>query len=302
MLSIRTVLCPVDFSPASSRQVELAANLCRAFQARLVLHHNLTELSSRAAVGWMWAADHPVSDEASAARMHELVARASAAGIPVDAQITHGVPVQAVLTMSQVVDADLLVLTTHGAADDDHPSVTDRVLEDSDRSLLALHDIRDEAATLRFASAGAPDQHVLVPTDFTREARPAMAFAFDLARRLPVELHLLHVRAGGGRGGDASRDLDAMAALVPPDLGSRVRLHVEAGDPADAIATAASRIDAACIVMGAHTRVPWRRWFSRDTSKGVLHRARCPVWYVPAVAEAHARAADTNGQAETATT
>jgi len=25
-----------------------------------------------------------------------------------------------------------------------------------------------------------------------------------------------------------------------------------------------------------------RRWFSRDTSKAVMHRAHCPIWYVPA--------------------
>ena len=43
MLSIRTVLCPVDLSPASPRHVDIAASLCHAFGARLVLHHNLIE-------------------------------------------------------------------------------------------------------------------------------------------------------------------------------------------------------------------------------------------------------------------
>jgi hypothetical protein len=37
MIAIRTILCPVDFSPATPRQVDLAANLCLAFNARLVL-------------------------------------------------------------------------------------------------------------------------------------------------------------------------------------------------------------------------------------------------------------------------
>ena len=41
MLSIRTVLCPVDFSPVTARQVDVAADLARAFGARFVLHHNM---------------------------------------------------------------------------------------------------------------------------------------------------------------------------------------------------------------------------------------------------------------------
>ena len=40
MTVIKTILCPVDFSQATARQVELAAGLARLFGARLVLHHN----------------------------------------------------------------------------------------------------------------------------------------------------------------------------------------------------------------------------------------------------------------------
>ena len=45
MITIRTILCPVDFSPAAARQVDLASQLCLKFNARLVLHHNLTALA-----------------------------------------------------------------------------------------------------------------------------------------------------------------------------------------------------------------------------------------------------------------
>jgi len=45
MIAIRTVVCPVDFSPATSRQVDLASDVCRAFGARLILHHNVSDLS-----------------------------------------------------------------------------------------------------------------------------------------------------------------------------------------------------------------------------------------------------------------
>jgi nucleotide-binding universal stress UspA family protein len=113
----------------------------------------------------------------------------------------------------------------------------------------------------------------------------------ELARALPIELHLLHLlpngRTHGGHNGATEEEaLKRMRALVPPELADRIKLHVEHGDPAGGIARAAEQLSAACIVMGEHTRKPLRRWFSRDTSREVLHQAHCPVWYVPGAAVA----------------
>jgi hypothetical protein len=33
--------------------------------------------------------------------------------------------------------------------------------------------------------------------------------------------------------------------------------------------------------MGEHARTPFRRWFTHNTSRDVLHLAHCPIWYVP---------------------
>src|SRR5262249_51346912 len=89
MIAIRTVLCPVDFSPATSRQLELATRLCRAFKARLILHHNLNAMAVGAAVGWMYAADHPCLSEESA--LQRLVGLAeSQTGLEVETHVTRG--------------------------------------------------------------------------------------------------------------------------------------------------------------------------------------------------------------------
>ena len=72
-----------------------------------------------------------------------------------------------------------------------------------------------------------------------------------------------------------------LAALVPADLIDRTSLHVDEGDPVPAIVAAARRLGVSCIVMGEHTRVPVKRWLTRDTARAVLHGAPCPVWYVP---------------------
>jgi hypothetical protein len=86
MIAIRIVVCPVDFSAATDRQVKLAADVCRAFGARLVLHHNITDVSVGAGIGWMWHADHSSPRPISVDTVRAVVRRVS--GIEVETCIT----------------------------------------------------------------------------------------------------------------------------------------------------------------------------------------------------------------------
>jgi len=286
MLSIRTVLCPVDFSPVTARQVDVAADLARAFGARFVLHHNMASLGAGASVGWMWNADHPpLSESEVSARLREHLARVGA-GLVSEARITRGPSSSTVLAEIDAVGADLVVLSTHGREPDDHASITEEVLDRSRRSVLVLHDAQVEHHTPHFASVTGNAQVVLAPTDLTAEARAAVDAAFDLARRLPVELHLLHLLPHGSQKRRDFADLrdharTEMQALVPPDLASRVVLDVDDGKADEGIVRVAATTSADCILMGQHTRAPIRRWFSADTSRAVLRQAPCPVWYIP---------------------
>ena len=74
-----------------------------------------------------------------------------------------------------------------------------------------------------------------------------------------------------------------LKARVPEDLEDRVTVRVEIGDPAEKIAEVAERVGASCLFMGAHARGFLRRIFTRDTSLALLHKAPCPVWFVPEV-------------------
>jgi len=285
MLPLRTVLCSVDSSTATARQVGLAVDLCRAFGARLVLHHNLVTAPVGASVGWMWAAEHPTDSQAVVEQeLGEILARLSGL-VQAEARVTHGQPSAAVLSVAEAVGADLVILSTHGATDEDHISVTEQVLERAKRAVIALHEPDAESRAPSFAAAVGQAQVVVVPTDLRPESRAAVELAFELARVLPIELHLLHLLPRGatetddrGTAGETRRRL---IALIPDDLVRRTHVHVEGGNAARGITEVASRLQAACIVMGGHTRAPLRRWFSRDTSRAVLHRAPCSVWYVP---------------------
>jgi len=290
MPEIQSVLCPVDFSPATARQIEFAADLCALFGARLVLHHNLEHVGDGAAVGWMWKAAHAdrPTPEAAEAKLNELL-EALPDGVQGEARLTSGPPASSVLIVSGVVEADLIVLTNHGTHREDHGSITEQVLERASAAVLALHEASVDHAVPRFAAPageGRGAQRMVVPASFTGSSAAATGFAFDLARRAGLGVDLLHVEPARGAGHEprlelATEDRERMLAMVPADLAPRVAVHVVAGDPAVEIANTAERLGASLIVMGEHTRAPLKRWFHRDTGRAVLHRAHCPVWYVP---------------------
>jgi len=284
MIAIRTVVCPVDFSLATSRQVGLASNICRAFGAQLVLHHNVTDVSVGAAVSWMWHADHVPAGPSSVDEQLRVYLRRVPQEVEVETCITRGAVTEGVLAVSDAAEADLVVLCEHMGKSEDHASVIEFMLERSSRAVLALHDQGADLAHPRFFRDGEESitQAVLVPVNVNNAAHPQVDLACDLARLFPLRLELLHViESGAGQSTSDSATRQRLHDLVPPDLAPRASVHIETGDPVAAIVRAARRLSAVCIVMGEHTRVPLKRWFKRDTSRAVLHEAHCPVWYVP---------------------
>lgn len=122
------------------------------------------------------------------------------------------------------------------------------------------------------------------------------AYAFELARSLPVRLHLLHVLPAAGRAAlgpgvplaplavldermppAVATARQQLEALVPYDLEHRTSVHVETGDPAARIAEVSQRLGTSCILMGTPARRLPRRLFTRNTSRAQLHLAPCPV-------------------------
>ncbi|HEY4589700.1 MAG TPA: universal stress protein, partial [Thermoanaerobaculia bacterium] len=153
--------------------------------------------------------------------------------------------------------------------------------EQSHCPVLALHEGNQPA--LHIAPADTQIYHVLVPTDFSPAGERATLYACELARVLPLRLHLLHVipRKGSWADKSVAEARRKLTAAVPQELENRVTVHVEVGDAAEMIAAAAVRLGVSCVIMGAHARTLLRRFFTRDTSLALLHKMACPVWFVP---------------------
>lgn len=289
-MQIRTVLCPLDFSDLSYRELHLATSLSRAFGAQLVLHHNITEAGPGAAMSWMWQQEHQRLGREAAAeqRLREIMAEIPA-GLEPRAVITHGITAPSILEVQQQVGADLLLLGTHGDTSEDHSSVTESVVAGSHCPVLVLHEsgIREPAAALP-PESGEP-WTVLVTTDLSADSLAGVRYAIALTSLWPLRLHLLHViESGPERAADSLHTrLEEtlylrLRALLPIELVGEARCHVRFGDPSAEIALATETLAADAIIMGAHAPGLLKRFLTRDTSRQVLRRTLCPVWVVPA--------------------
>lgn len=280
----KIVLCSVDSTELAGPEVALASEICEAFGARLVLHHNVIAVAPGITRAWEWQELHPDAQESKRdveQRLRRIMSGLPAT-FPVEASITTGSLVPIVVELATRLPADVVVLGSHGWSTEEHASVAERIIDRAPCPVLTLRDgvAGPKSCRLR-ARPGEPMPEVAVPFDFTEAGTAVLAYAFDLARALGLYLHLLHVerpRSGRRSHEEARRRL---AALVPSDLTARVECHFERGEPVERIADFLYERLPAYAIMGEHARGLFRHYFTRDTARELLHRAPCPVWFVP---------------------
>ncbi len=292
MVRIETVLCPVDFSTLSDRELDIAVETCETFGARLVLHHNLSFAAPGWSKAWEWEETHPLGADEEAqvnGRMEALLARIPDS-VQAEGTISRGLVIPVLLHLVEKLPAQLLILGSHGWSTEDHASVADRLLESCPCPVLTIREGGDDSQPFRLRPVEGDDiPRVLVPTDFSAAGDEAAKYAFELARLLPMRLHLLHVLPSPWREGTrqmpaslatkAEEACGQLEAMVPEDVRGRVECAVKAGPVTDVMMDVTLHQKPKLIVMGRHASGLIRHFFTHDHAKDMLHRASCPVWF-----------------------
>ena len=280
----KIVLCAVDLTDLANREVALAAEICDAFGSRLVLHHNVASVAPGLTRAWEWKEVHRDQHESAGEvdrRLRDLM-RGLPRTFPVEASITTGSLVPILLDLAKRLPADLVVLGSHGWSTEEHKSVAERILDRAPCPVVTIHDAAAASESVRVrARPGHAPPEVVVAVDLTDASATVLDYAFDLARTLGLYLHILHVE--GVRTNAATHDATRrrLADMVPAELVGRVECHLEVGDPVERIMAFLCERLPAYAIMGEHARDFVRRFFTRDTARELLHRAPCPVWFVP---------------------
>ena len=283
-MRIRTVLCPIDFSGLDERELDVAFEVCRTFDAKLVLHHDLPSADpgfSRAG-DWTKARQGEMAHEdLAAARLRALLDRV-AGTVPADAVVTSGPLVESLLALAARLPADLMVLGSHGWSTADHASVTSGVIDRAPCPVLTFHERTMAPPFSLRARPGEPPSRVLVPTDLTPASAAAVAYACSLARRLAFQVELLHVIDEDAIGNACERAHRALVNLVPPDLLGDVSTHIRRGEPGREITRYIAATEPTFVILGEHAPGFLRHLLTPDTTQAVVRRIECPAWVVPA--------------------
>jgi universal stress protein A len=264
MLTVRSILCPVDFSE-QSRQALLWASAIAQYRGGEMTVLSVVEPLLAQAAGIRLGVDlareeaEPALREFVEATLPERVRQAP----HVRMEVTVGDPSEAILQTGRRLKAGLIVMGTHGLGGFRKlvlGSTTEQVLRRTEWPVLAVPAGAVSAPAVEHP--GVQLRRILLATDFRESAMAATQWAADLASDISVPLVLAHVVEPvvvpprwqalvadfeSDRVASGQRMLARLAASFHDTHNECV---VSVGRPADTIASLAVERGAGLVVMG----------------------------------------------------
>lgn len=305
MISIKHVLCPVDFSEFSRHAFGRAVAVARGYDAAVTVLHVLPVSGALPALPYGPEGPgpfgfEPVDRARALAELSQFVASEHSAGVRIDYQAAESPAVhKEILQQTSRISADLVVMGTHGRTGFDHlllGSVAERTLRTSRVPVLVVPPHTRDVVP----APTEPFRSVLCALDFSQDSARAFEYAASLARHGAGRLTLLHVVEPMPVGYDpmvgppfdiAGYELRmeesgrAQLQTLAPDriaAGCEVDAVLARGKAYKEILRVAAERQADVIVLGVHGRNALDRLVFGSTTEHIIRRARCPVLAVPA--------------------
>lgn len=192
-------------------------------------------------------------------------------GQSVETRIVDTAPAPAILETAESIDADLIVMGTHGRTGWRRlllGSVTEDVVHHTGRPVLCV-------------PSGAPPSiaKILCPVNFTPIARLALGHACALADSFDAELLVVHVTDAIGQSADVAGEF---ASWIDPEVRSRCRYSrvLASGNSAEETIRMAHDTQSDLIVLGSQHKRFADATVLGTTTERVIRFARRPVWAV----------------------
>lgn len=294
MLTLNRVLVARDFSSVSNRALRHGLALAARTHATLhILHADvLHEVEKQ-------TDDHPSPAEGLDALRQELKAEGAVSNAELDSvSVVEAVrrdvaPGPAILNYAEEEDIDMIALGTHGRRGASRivlGSVAEEVVRHAPQPVL----------TVRGTSADAglppprPIDQILVPVDFSDNAREALMYAREWARLYDADIEVLHVVEEdlhpafyvGGVSSiyDVEPELEekvkaTLNDFVTDTIGSTdgVNTHMRTGSASSTIVEFAGEQDVDLVCLSTHGRTGLERFLLGSVAEKVVRYVDCPV-------------------------
>jgi nucleotide-binding universal stress UspA family protein len=300
MLQLQRILLPTDFSPLADVALDTALKVAEKHRATLhMLHAVVLHADDPNDPAHHFPDAEEVRqrlEEIAESRMSSRLEEREATDIEVVRAQRRGISAApTILEYAEEVDADLVVMSTHGRRGLGHAllgSVTEEVVRLSRAPVLTIRGHSGDVPV-------PPLTDVLVPVDFSAHARQAVSHAKEICAAYGARLNVLHVFERPIHPeiyiGDATLDfpgfkavegnvreaLDAFASEAPgPE--AELTVHLREGHAVTGILELASELECGLLVIATHGLTGVAHMLLGSVTEKVVRRATCPVLTVKA--------------------
>lgn len=297
MMTIKKILCPLDFSEPAYVALATARALAASCDAELLLVHVVP-----------FPAPNPygLPSEVEAERFASKEAEGKLRSLLRGNErfvIYVGDEASQIIDAAKAEQADIIVMSTHGLTGWRRiviGSVTEKVLRQSDCPVLTVRrpeNMPDEPSRNKNASITPNEaaekvslKKILCPIDFSAPSYAALETAGDIATKFDAELCVLYVMepldlvldVSPKEDFDTSRSADAAHQIYQAiqkhlPTGIHSRALVENGEPAAGILRAADKEQVDLIVIATHGLSGWKHFMFGSVAEEVVRTARHPV-------------------------
>ena len=307
MVTIRSILCPVDFSTFSRHALQHGAQLARWFQAALNVLYVYAPPGAPPPV-LFGGLPGPVAAEpfpaltVSPERLHEdmtaqltqFAASVDMSGVETHIRARAGSPVRGILDEAATTHSDLIVIGTHGHTGFDRltlGSVTEKILRKAPCAVLTVPPPVAEPPAVALDIF----KRILCPVDLSDASMKALEYALALAKEADAELMVMHVIEGVPDPPDWQQPtspavfeylrlseehaLKRLRQVIPRDAHTwcTPKEILTTGKPHQEILRVARDENVHLIVIGVHGRNPIDLMFFGSTTNHLVRTATCPV-------------------------
>jgi nucleotide-binding universal stress UspA family protein len=289
---IRRILCAIDFSNVSRDALGHAVAIAKWYRSSIAALHVISSAQLLPPIAPAEiVVEAPTSDRRRSLteELQGWLELGDRAGVKTEALIDAGGPARCILDQASSLEADLIVMGTHGLAGFERfilGSVAEKVLRKAACPVLTVPPAGESPARV-------PYTRLLCPVDFSESSLEALRFAFSLAQEADAHLTILHVFDWPPEDDLLFQRFDVPAFRAAVEEEARKRLDglvtddvrvwcqpetkVSYGKPYREILATAENDATDLIVMGIRGRNSLETTLFGSTTNHVVRSAHCPV-------------------------
>ena len=289
---MKSVLAPIDASPATVRVMEVAADLATAVGGRVDLFHAMPAAGT--------AEEIKIHGRAADERLAEFKRQLEARGLAVTTECVVGRPGESIIKQVRKYASSYVVLGWDGRTDmnDLLGGTISTVLREVWCPVVLVplaRQMMTAAPSTRAPARAHAVITILVPVDLSPVTERLLKEAVTLTRHFDGHMLLLNVTRPDSIAADHLAFEETIGnfdhVVAEAESGDVPLAEVRGdslqlvGDPVDVIVDQAARLPADYIVMGSHGHSVLHELVLGSTTSGVVQLVECPVIIVPARAE-----------------